>query len=116
VRQRADNARLLQQRGEALAAELGFESRQDGLQRDLTPQARIGGQIDGGLRPLAQRRENFEPADRAAACYGGRFGTPGGGERRIRIIALQAAARCRKKGPKASAIGGFAQARMGATS
>jgi len=87
VRERADNARFLQQRGKALAAELGFESRQDGLQRDLAPQPRVGSQIDGGLGTLAQRRQDFEPADRAAAVFwGGRFDTPGGEDTESRSL------------------------------
>jgi len=51
MRQRADNPRFLQQRGDALAAQPGFESRQDRLQRDLAPKASVGRQIDGALEP-----------------------------------------------------------------
>ena len=54
MRQRADNPRFLQQRGDALAAQPGFESRQDRLQRDLAPKTSIGRQIDGALGTLAE--------------------------------------------------------------
>jgi len=54
MRQRAHNPRFLQQRGDALAAQPGFESRQDRLQRDLAPKTSVGRQIDGALGTLAE--------------------------------------------------------------